>query len=84
MRSFRLNIVARICNSFLLLGFGRQVVYEDESPAADLTGLNDYYRMFKGEKGPRTITLITKDTKFYVQNDEKALDVVKRMICRTS
>lgn len=55
------------------------VVYEDESPAADLTGLNDNYRMFKGEKGPRTITLIPKDTKFYVQKDEKALDVVKRM-----
>ena len=55
------------------------VVYEDESPAADLTGLNDYYRLFKSKKGPRTITLIPKDTKFYVQKDEKALDVAKRM-----
>lgn len=55
------------------------IVYEDSSPAADISGLNDFYRMFKGENGPITITLIPQNAKIAAKADEKAVDVAARM-----
>lgn len=55
------------------------VVYYDPSPAADLTGLGDLYKMYKSDKGPRTITLIPQKSKLDAKNDEKAVDVISRL-----
>ena len=54
------------------------IVYDDDSPAADLTGYNDFYRQFKGEKGPHTITMIPQKPVLAASDREKAVDVIRR------
>ena len=55
------------------------VVYDDPSPAADLTGLPDMYQMYKGDMGPHSITLIPQKPKIDAKSGEKALDVMSRL-----
>ena len=54
------------------------LVYDDASPAADLTGLNAYHQLIKGENGPRTIALIPQKTKLDAQPGETAVSVMSR------
>lgn len=55
------------------------VVYNDPSPAADLTGLNGICQKYQNDIGPCTITLIPKNRKIDAKSDEKVIDVISGM-----
>lgn len=54
------------------------IVYEDSSESADLSTLNSFYKSFKGNDGPKTITLVPSEKQFQADGKENALDVIKR------
>lgn len=54
------------------------IVYEDSSESADISNLNALYRSYKGEIGPKTITLVPSEKQFQADGKENALDVIKR------